>query len=395
MNKKKALITGITGQDGAYLAEFLLEKGYEVHGIKRRSSLFNTERIDHLYKDPHERDVNFFLHYGDLTDGLSLTKLIGEIQPDEIYNLGAQSHVAVSFEQPEYTANCDGLGTLRILEAVRMLGLKDKVKIYQASTSELYGKVQEIPQNEKTPFYPRSPYGVAKLYAYWITVNYREAYGLFACNGILFNHESPIRGETFVTRKITRGAARILLGLDKKLFLGNLSAKRDWGYAKDYVKGMWLILQQDEPEDFVLATGKTSEVREFAKKSFKELGVEIEFKGSGVEEKGIIVGIDENTLTKKLKSANVDYTEHIEQIVNNAKKLIGESVIEVDPKYFRPAEIDILVGDYSKAKEKLGWEPKHTVDDLIRDMVENDLEKNYRDVVLKKCGFKITKSCEL
>lgn len=395
MTKKKALITGITGQDGAYLAEFLLSKGYEVHGVKRRSSLFNTERIDHLYKDPHEKDVNFFLHYGDLTDGLSLTKLIGEIKPDEIYNLGAQSHVAVSFEQPEYTANCDGLGTLRILEAVRMLGLTDKVKIYQASTSELFGKVQEIPQNEKTPFYPRSPYGVAKLYAYWITVNYREAYNMFACNGILFNHESPIRGETFVTRKITRGVARILLGLDKKLFLGNLSAKRDWGHAKDYVKGMWMILQQDEPEDFVLATGKTSEVREFARKAFKELGVEIEFRGKGVDEEGVIVKVNEDKMNEKLKKANVDYTEHIEQIVSNAKKLVGESVIKVDPKYFRPAEIDILVGDYSKAKEKLGWEPTLTVDDLIRDMVENDLEKNYKEVILKNCGFEITKSCEI
>ncbi len=395
MGKKKALITGITGQDGAYLAEFLLEKGYEVHGIKRRSSLFNTERIDHLYKDPHEDNVNFFLHYGDLTDGLSLTKIIKEIKPDEIYNLGAQSHVGVSFEQPEYTANCDGLGTLRILEAVRLLGLKDKIKIYQASTSELYGKVQEIPQNEKTPFYPRSPYGVAKLYAYWITVNYREAYGLFACNGILFNHESPIRGETFVTRKITRGAARILLGLDKKLYLGNLSAKRDWGHAKDYVKGMWLILQQDKPEDFVLATGKTSEVREFARKSFLELGVEIEFTGKHENEKGIITSVNETVLSKKLKKANVEYTEHIEQIIDYAKSLVGEAIIHVDPKYFRPAEIDILVGDYSKAKEKLGWEPKHTVDDLVKDMVQNDLEKNYKEVILKKCGFEIPKSCEL
>ncbi len=395
MTKKKALITGITGQDGAYLAELLLSKGYEVHGVKRRSSLFNTERIDHLYKDYHEEDVNFFLHYGDLTDGLSLTKLIGEIQPDEIYNLGAQSHVAVSFQQPEYTANCDGLGTLRILEAVKMLGLIDKIKIYQASTSELFGKVQEIPQNEKTPFYPRSPYGVAKLYAYWITVNYREAYGMFACNGILFNHESPIRGETFVTRKITRGAARILLGLDKTLFLGNLSAKRDWGHAKDYVKGMWLILQQDKPEDFVLATGKTTEVREFAKKSFKELGVEIEFRGEGEKEEGVIVAINEEKLIDELKKINIESNRHIEQIVENARALTGKSVIKVDPKYFRPAEIDILIGDYSKAKEKLGWEPKHTVDDLIKDMVKNDLEKNYREVVLKKSGFKIIKSCEI
>ena len=394
MGKKIALITGITGQDGAYLAEFLLQKGYEVHGIKRRSSLFNTERIDHLYKDPHEKDVNFFLHYGDLTDSLSLTKLIKEIQPDEIYNLGAQSHVAVSFEQPEYTANCDGLGTLRILEAVRLLNMVDRVKIYQASTSELYGKVREIPQNENTPFYPRSPYGVAKLYAYWITVNYREAYNIFACNGILFNHESPIRGETFVTRKITRGAARILLGLDRELFLGNLSAKRDWGHAKDYVKGMWLILQQREPDDYVLATGKTTEVREFAKKSFKELGVEIEFKGQGIEEQGIVSKVNENLLSEKLQKANVDYTDHIEHIVKNAKKLIGKPVIKVDPKYFRPAEIDILVGDYSKAKEKLGWEPKHTIDELIKDMITNDLEKNYKEVILKKCGFEIPKRCE-
>lgn len=394
MGKKIALITGITGQDGAYLAEFLLQKGYEVHGIKRRSSLFNTERIDHLYKDPHEKDVNFFLHYGDLTDSLSLTKLIKEIQPDEIYNLGAQSHVAVSFEQPEYTANCDGLGTLRILEAVRLLNMVDRVKIYQASTSELYGKVREIPQNENTPFYPRSPYGVAKLYAYWITVNYREAYNIFACNGILFNHESPIRGETFVTRKITRGAARILLGLDRELFLGNLSAKRDWGHAKDYVKGMWLILQQKEPDDYVLATGKTTEVREFAKKSFKELGVEIEFKGQGIEEQGIVSKVNENLLSEKLQKANVDYTDHIEHIVENAKKLIGKPVIKVDPKYFRPAEIDILVGDYSKAREKLGWEPKHTIDELIKDMIRNDLEKNYKEVILKKCGFEIPKRCD-
>ncbi len=392
MAKKKALITGITGQDGAYLAEFLLNKGYEVHRIKRRSSLFNTERIDHLYKDPHEEDVNFFLHYGDLTDSLNLTRLIQKIQPDEIYNLAAQSHVAVSFEEPEYTANVDALGTLRILEAVRLLRLTDKTKIYQASTSELYGKVQEIPQKETTPFYPRSPYGVAKLYGFWITVNYRESYNMFACNGILFNHESPIRGETFVTRKITRGAARIVLGLDKKLYLGNLNAKRDWGHAKDYVEGMWLILQQDEPDDYVLATGKTTEVREFARKTFSELGIDLEFIGEGIDEKGIVKNIDEERLSNILSLIGA---ENIESIIKNAKDLIGKTVIEVDPKYFRPAEVDILIGDASKAKEKLGWEPKHTLDDLIKEMVESDLERNYKELVLKRCGFEVPKSCEL
>jgi len=390
--KKKALITGITGQDGAYLAEFLLKKGYEVHGIKRRTSLFNTERIDHLYKDPHEENVNFFLHYGDLTDSLNLTRLIEKIQPDEIYNLAAQSHVAVSFEQPEYTANVDALGTLRILEAVRLLGLTKKTKIYQASTSELYGKVQEIPQNEKTPFYPRSPYAVAKLYAYWITVNYREAYGMFACNGILFNHESPIRGETFVTRKITRGATRIILGLDRKLFLGNLNAKRDWGHAKDYVEGMWLILQQREPDDYVLATGKTTEVREFARKTFAELGIKIEFIGKGIEEKGIIENIDEEVLVNKLEKIGAT---QIGNIIKHVMSLKGQPVIEVDPKYFRPAEVDILIGDATKAREKLGWKPKHSLEDLIKEMVESDLERNYKELVLKRCGFEVPKSCEL
>ena len=392
MSKKVALITGITGQDGAYLAEFLLKKGYEVHGIKRRTSLFNTERIDHLYKDPHEEDVNFFLHYGDMTDSLNLVRLIEKIQPDEIYNLAAQSHVWVSFEQPEYTANCDGLGTLRILEAVRLLGLKDKTKIYQASTSELYGKVQEIPQNEKTPFYPRSPYAAAKLYAYWITVVYREAYGLFACNGILFNHESPIRGETFVTRKITRGATRILLGLDKKLYLGNLNAKRDWGHAKDYVEGMWLILQQDEPDDYVLATGKTTEVREFARMAFAELGLKLEFVGEGLDEKGVVAEFEEEKLVKTLKEAEI---EEVEKLVQRGKELVGKTVIEVDPKYFRPAEVDILIGDASKAREKLGWKPKHTLEDLVKDMILGDLKKNYKELVLNKHGFKIIKSCEL
>ncbi len=390
--KKKALITGITGQDGAYLAEFLLKKGYEVHGIKRRTSLFNTARIDHLYKDPHEEDVNFFLHYGDMTDSLNLVRLIEKIQPDEIYNLAAQSHVWVSFEQPEYTANCDALGTLRILEAVRLLGLKDKTKIYQASTSELYGKVQEIPQNEKTPFYPRSPYAVAKLYAYWITVNYREAYGLFACNGILFNHESPIRGETFVTRKITRGATRILFGLDKKIYLGNLNAKRDWGHAKDYVRGMWLILQQDEPDDYVLATGKTHEVREFARKTFEKLGFTLEFKGKGIDEKGIITSFDEGALENTLKLANI---KNIKPLIENAKKLVDKVVIEVDPRYFRPAEVDILVGDPSKAMKKLGWRPEHTFDDLVMDMVIGDLKSNYKELLLKELGFEVIPSCEL
>ncbi len=392
--RKKALITGITGQDGAYLAELLLNKGYEVHGIKRRSSLFNTERIDHLYKDPHEENVNFFLHYGEMTDSLNLTAIIQKIQPDEIYNLAAQSHVAVSFEQPEYTANADGIGILRILEAVRLLGLKDKTKIYQASTSELYGKVKEIPQNEKTPFYPRSPYGVAKLYAYWITVNYREAYGMFACNGILFNHESPIRGETFVTRKITRGAARILLGLDKKLYLGNLNAKRDWGHAKDYVEGMWLILQQDEPDDYVLATGKTTEVREFVRMVFAELGVEIEFKGKGVDEKGVIVNVELEILNSKLENIGID-KNIIKNIKSQVQNLLGKVVVEVDPRYFRPAEVDILLGDATKARKKLGWKPKHTVKELVKEMVVFDLEKNYRELLLKNYGIELPKSCEL
>ncbi len=390
--KKIALITGITGQDGAYLTEFLLKKGYEVHGIKRRTSLFNTERIDHLYKDPHEKDVNFFLHYGDMTDSLNLTAIIQKVQPDEIYNLAAQSHVAVSFEEPEYTANADGIGTLRILEAVRLLGLKDKTRVYQASTSELYGKVQAIPQNEKTPFYPRSPYSVAKLYAYWITVNYREAYGLYACNGILFNHESPIRGETFVTRKITRGATRILLGLDKKLYLGNLNAKRDWGHAKDYVEGMWLILQQREPDDYVLATGKTTEVREFVKMAFNKLGLEIEFKGKGIDEKGIISSIKWEVVSDKLKSigAEDNIIQNLKSKIQNLKEKV---VVEVDPRYFRPSEVDILVGDATKAREKLGWKPEHTLEDLVKEMVESDLRKNYKELVLKNCGFEVPKSC--
>ena len=350
---KKALITGITGQDGAYLAEFLLNKGYIVHGIKRRSSSFNTERVDHLYKDPHERNVNFFMHYGDLTDSTNLIRIIQETQPDEIYNLAAQSHVQVSFETPEYTANSDALGTLRLLEAIRILGMNKKTKFYQASTSELYGKVQEIPQTETTPFYPRSPYGVAKLYAYWITINYREAYGMFACNGILFNHESPIRGETFVTRKISMAAARIKHGLQEKLYLGNLDAKRDWGHARDYIEAMWLLLQQEKPDDFVISTGETHSVREFAELTFKELGIDIKWQGEGVDE----VGIDSGT---------------------------GEVLIEVDPAYYRPTEVDILIGDPTKAKEKLGWEPKVTFEELVRQMARAEEENVFRKNAVRR-----------
>ena len=353
--KKRALVTGITGQDGAYLAEFLLSKGYEVHGLKRRSSLFNTDRIDHLYQDPHVDNRNLVLHFGELTDSTNLIRLIQEVQPDEIYNLAAQSHVKVSFDMPEYTANSDALGTLRILEAIKMLGMTDKVKFYQASTSELYGKVQEIPQSETTPFYPRSPYGVAKLYGFWIVKNYRESYGMYACNGILFNHESPLRGETFVTRKITRAAARIKLGLQDKMFLGNLDAKRDWGHAKDDIKGMWMMLQQEEAEDFVLATGKTYEIRTFVEMAFKELGISIKWEGKGVEEKGIC-------------------TE------------TGNVLVEVDERYFRPAEVDLLVGDASKAKEKLGWEPEYDLPALVKEMVQADLELFKRDKYLKEGG---------
>ncbi len=360
---KVALITGITGQDGAYLAEFLLKKGYIVHGIKRRSSLFNTERIDHLYQDPHEKDLRFKLHYGDLTDSTNLIRIIQETQPDEIYNLAAQSHVKVSFETPEYTANSDALGTLRILEAIRILDRVEKTKFYQASTSELYGKVQEIPQTENTPFYPRSPYGVAKLYAFWICKNYREAYNIFACNGILFNHESPLRGETFVTRKITRAAAKYKLGLQKKLFLGNLDAKRDWGHAQDYVEGMWLMLQQDTPEDYVLATGKTITVRAFVEMSFKEAGVTLQWEGEGVDEKGI----DQAT---------------------------GEVVVEVDPSYFRPTEVDLLIGDATKAKEQLGWEPKRSVEQLCQEMVRSDLDRFSRDKYLMEGGHEVVQSHE-
>lgn len=364
---KKCLITGITGQDGAYLAEFLLKKNYQVHGLKRRSSLFNTDRIDHLYQDPHVENRNLHLHYGDMTDSTNLIRLIQEIQPDEIYNLAAMSHVAVSFETPEYTANADGIGTLRILDAVRLLGLEKKTRIYQASTSELYGKVQEVPQSETTPFYPRSPYAVAKMYAYWITVNYREAYGMFACNGILFNHESPIRGETFVTRKITRAASKIALGLQDKVYLGNLDAKRDWGHAKDYVRMMWMILQADEAEDWVIATGKTTTVRDFVRMSFAEAGIELEFKGEGVDEKGYVVACN-------------DPKYQIEK---------GTEVVAVDPRYFRPTEVDLLIGDPSKANNKLGWVPKYQLQDLVKDMMESDLKLMQKDTYLKEGGYRI------
>ncbi|MBN1242920.1 MAG: GDP-mannose 4,6-dehydratase [Spirochaetales bacterium] len=355
---KKALITGITGQDGSYLAELLLDKGYEVHGIKRRASSFNTQRIDHLYRDPHAKGSRFHLHYGDMTDSSNLIRIIQEVQPDEIYNLAAQSHVKVSFDEPEYTANADGIGTLRLLEAIRILKLEKKTRIYQASTSELYGLVQETPQKETTPFYPRSPYAVAKLYAYWITVNYREAYGIYACNGILFNHESPVRGETFVTRKITRAAARIKHGLEEKLFLGNMDSKRDWGHAKDYVEGMWRILQQDKPDDYVLATGRTTTIRDFVVMAFREAGIGIEWKGSGVHEKGL-----------------------------DAKT--GKVLVEVDPRYFRPTEVELLLGDPTKAREKLGWVPSHTLEELVKDMMSNDLAEAERDAHMKKSGYQV------
>ena len=374
--KKVALITGITGQDGAYLAEFLLKKGYIVHGIKRRSSLFNTDRIDHLYQDPHVENRKFILHYGDMTDSMNLTRIIQETQPDEIYNLAAMSHVAVSFDTPEYTANADGIGTLRILEAVRLLGLEKKVRIYQASTSELFGKVQEIPQNEKTPFYPRSPYAVAKMYAYWITVNYREAYGLFASNGILFNHESPVRGETFVTRKITRAVSRIALGLQDRFYLGNLDAKRDWGHAKDYVKMMWLILQHNKPDDWVIATGKTTSVRDFVRMAFEYVGIKLRFEGEGVDEVGIVDSIDK---------------EKFKQTTDNkySDKLINKTVVEVDPRYFRPTDVDLLIGDPSKAEKELGWKREFDLKDLVNDMMQNDLKLMKKDEYLKQAGYRI------
>ncbi len=370
---KVALITGITGQDGAYLAEFLLKKGYIVHGIKRRASLFNTDRIDHLYEDPHKPDRKFFLHYGDMTDSTNLIRIIQETQPDEIYNLAAQSHVKVSFETPEYTANADALGTLRLLEAIRLLGLKNKTRFYQASTSELFGKVQEIPQTEKTPFYPRSPYAAAKLYAYWITVNYREAYGIFASNGILFNHESPIRGETFVTRKITRAVARIVLGMQKTLYLGNLSAKRDWGHAKDYVRAMYLILQHHKPDDFVIATGQTTEVREFVRMAFAQVGVTIEFKGKGIDEIGFAAEVSDDPKYRDLK-------QHVK---------VGDVLVRVDPRYFRPTEVDLLIGDASKAKKELGWEPEYTLPELIEEMINSDLKEAKKERFLKEHGFTV------
>ena len=364
---KVALITGITGQDGSYLAEFLLKKGYIVHGVKRRSSLFNTDRIDHLYQDPHVENRNLILHFGDMTDSMNLTRIIQETQPDEIYNLAAMSHVAVSFETPEYVANADGTGTLRILEAVKLLGLSKKTRIYQASTSELYGKVQETPQSETTPFYPRSPYAVAKMYAYWITVNYREAYGMYACNGILFNHESPVRGETFVTRKITRAASKIALGLQDRLFLGNLDAKRDWGHAKDYVRMMWMILQADVAEDWVIATGQTTTVRDFVKMAFAYAGIELEFKGEGVEEKGYVVSC-----------SNPEY-----------QVAIGTNVVAVDPRYFRPTEVDLLLGDPTKAEQKLGWDREYKLADLVNDMMKSDLKLMTKDVYLQEGGYRI------
>jgi len=369
---KKALITGITGQDGAYLADLLLKKGYEVHGVKRRSSLFNTDRIDHLYQDPHESDIKFKLHYGDLSDSTNLIRIVQEVQPDEIYNLGAMSHVKVSFDTPEYTANADGIGTLRLLEALRILGLEKKTRIYQASTSELYGLVQAVPQSETTPFYPRSPYAVAKMYAYWITVNYREAYGIFACNGILFNHESPLRGETFVTRKITRGVAKIALNLQDKLYLGNLDARRDWGHAKDYVEAMWLILQQEQAEDYVIATGVTTTVRDFVKMSFNEVGVEIEFRGQGVEERGYVKAC-----------SNKDF---------NLK--VGQEVVAVDPKYFRPTEVDLLIGDPTKSRTKLGWTPKYDLLALVKEMMACDIDHFRKELMLKKAGYTVKNQFE-
>lgn len=371
---KVALITGVTGQDGAYLSEFLLKKGYFVHGLKRRSSMFNTDRIDHLYQDPHEENVRFKLHYGDLTDSTNLIRLIQEIQPDEIYNLAAMSHVKVSFDTPEYTANADGIGTLRILEAVRILDLVNKTRVYQASTSELYGLVQAVPQSETTPFYPRSPYAAAKMYAYWITVNYREAYNMFACNGILFNHESPIRGETFVTRKITRAAARIALGLQEKLFLGNLSSKRDWGHAKDYVEAMYLILQQDVAEDFVIATGETTTVRDFVKMTFLELGIELEFSGEKEKEVGVISGLD----TTRMNEIGIPL-DTLE---------VGLEILRVDEKYYRPTEVDLLIGDPSKSNKKLNWYPKYNLQDLVKDMVESDLQLMKKDQYLRDGGYR-------
>lgn len=376
---KVALITGITGQDGAYLAEYLIKNGYVVHGIKRRSSMFNTDRIDHLYQDPHVENRNLVLHYGDLTDSLNLTRIIGEVQPDEIYNLAAMSHVKVSFDTPEYTANADGLGVLRILEAVRLLRLVDKTRIYQASTSELYGLVQEVPQKETTPFYPRSPYAVAKLYGYWITVNYREAYGMHASNGILFNHESPLRGETFVTRKVTRAVSRIALGIQKQVYLGNLDAKRDWGHAKDYVRAMYLILQQDQPDDYVIATGVTTSIRDFVKKAFAEIGADLEFQGEGVNEVALLAGVNETVFK------NVVGESYLDQF----KQRIGSIVVGVDPQYFRPTEVDLLIGNAEKAQRKLGWTPMYTLEDLVHDMMVSDIKLMKKESYLREGGYRI------
>ena len=384
MNSPKvALVTGITGQDGAYLADYLIQKNYVVHGIKRRASLLNTQRVDHLYQDPHIESRSFILHYGDLTDATNLIRIMQEVQPDEVYNLGAQSHVKVSFESPEYTANADALGTLRLLEAIRMLGLQDKTRFYQASTSELYGKVREIPQTENTPFYPRSPYAAAKLYAYWITVNYREAYNLFACNGILFNHESPLRGETFVTRKITRAAARIVLGLETKLFLGNLNSLRDWGHAYDYVRAQWLILQQDEPDDYVIATGEQHSVREFCRKAFEEVGIQLEWQGEGVSERGIVAAFRPSPLLEGCASHS-----SIPSIQP------GRTLVEVDPQYFRPTEVETLLGDPTRARTKLGWEPTISFHEMIREMVGQDLFEATREAICKRNGFALPASCE-
>jgi len=380
-DNKVALITGVTGQDGAYLAEYLLKKGYVVHGMKRRSSLFNTDRIDHIYQDPHVEDRNFILHYGDLTDSMNITRIIQEIQPDEIYNLAAMSHVAVSFETPEYVGNADGLGTLRILEAVRLLSLTEKTRIYQASTSELYGLVQEVPQKETTPFYPRSPYAVAKMYAYWITVNYREAYNMHASNGILFNHESPIRGETFVTRKVTRAMSRIALGMQNELFLGNLSSKRDWGHAKDYVRAMHAILQQDEPSDYVIATGITTTIRDFVLLAAKEAGFTVEFRGEGVEEKGHLVAVDEDLFTERV---GAQYLEAIKERVAKEEQIVG-----VDPQYFRPTEVDLLIGDPTKSNTVLGWKPEYDLAGLVEDMMQSDIKLFKKDAYLKEGGYQV------
>lgn len=382
---KVALITGVTGQDGAYLSEFLLKKGYFVHGLKRRASQFNTDRIDHLYQDPHVENRNFMLHYGDLTDSMNITRIIQETQPDEIYNLAAMSHVKVSFDTPEYTANADGIGMLRILEAVRLLKLTKKSRIYQASTSELYGLVQEVPQTERTPFYPRSPYAVAKLYAYWITVNYREAYGLHASNGILFNHESPIRGETFVTRKITRAIARIALGMSKNMFMGNLSSKRDWGHAKDYIKAMYLILQQEQSDDYVIATGITTEVREFIRLTFEGIGIEVAFKGKGIDEKAIMIGVNEAVFSSLVGE------KYLENIKNRITEKNGETaeVVAIDAEYFRPTEVELLIGNPEKAKRVLGWEPEYDLSGLIDDMISSDLKVMKKEAYLKEGGYRI------